>query len=72
MNMRKISLFIFFLVVPVSFIEAAISYIVTVQYNGTSASVHIPDEVSGVVRCISGTSSHVLLGQSSNTNNNQD
>ena len=70
--MRKISLFIFFLVVPVSFIEAAISYIVTVQYNGTSASVHIPDEVSGVVRCISGTSSHVLLGQSSNTNNNQD
>ena len=43
--------------------KAATSYTVKVVYDGTTATVTIPDAVSGYVTCMSGTSSHVKLVQ---------
>lgn len=50
--------------------NAATSYTVTIVYNGTTATVSIPGEVSGYVSCTSGTSSHVKLVQTSTSDNN--
>ena len=49
---------------------AATSYVVTVVYDGTTATVSIPGEVSNYVTCSSGTSSHVSLVQSSTSADN--
>ncbi|MBP5776045.1 MAG: carbohydrate-binding domain-containing protein [Prevotella sp.] len=50
--------------------NAATSYTVTVVYNGSTATVSIPGEVSGYVTCQSGTSAHVKLVQLSTSDNN--
>ena len=50
--------------------KAATSYTVNVVYNGTTATITIPSEVSGYVTCMSGTSSHVKLVQTSTSANN--
>lgn len=50
--------------------NAATSYTVNVVYNGTTATITIPSEVSGYVTCMSGTSSHVKLVQTSTSANN--
>ena len=50
--------------------QAATSYTVKIVYDGASASVLIPTEVSNYVTCTSGTSSHVVLEQSSTADDN--
>ena len=50
--------------------SAATDYVVTVVYNGTTASVSIPSEISGYVTNESGTSSHVKLLQTSTSDAN--
>lgn len=50
--------------------KAATSYTVKIVYDGTTATVTIPDAVSGYVTCMSGTSSHVKLVQTSTSANN--
>ena len=42
----------------------AASKMVTVVYNGTTATVTIPNDLTGYVTCSSGSSSHVKLVQS--------
>jgi hypothetical protein len=49
---------------------AATNYVVTVVYDGTTAVVSIPGEVSNYVTCVSGTSSHVSLVQLSTSADN--
>ena len=49
---------------------AADTYTVTVAYDGTTATISIPSEVSSYVSCTSGTSSHVKLVQTSTTEKN--
>ena len=49
---------------------AADTYTVTVAYDGTTATISIPSEVSSYVSCKSGTSSHVKLVQTSTTEKN--
>lgn len=43
----------------------AADYTVTVTYDGTTATVSIPDDISSYVSCSSGSSSHVKLLQAS-------
>ena len=50
--------------------KAATSYTVKIVYDGATATVTIPSEVSSYVSCPSGTSSHVKLVQTSTTANN--
>lgn len=47
------------------FAAQAADYTVSVSYNGTTAAVNIPEELSSYVTCSSGTSSHVKLVQAS-------
>ena len=51
-------------------VSAADSYTVSVVYNGTTATVSIPSEISSYVTCTSGTSSHVKLEQLSTSADN--
>lgn len=67
--MRKLFLSLAAMLVSMA-ASAATSYTVTVVYNGTTATVTIPSEVSGYVTNLSGTSSHVKLAQSSTSDNN--
>ena len=50
--------------------NAATTYTVTVVYNGTTATVTIPSEVSSYVQNLNGSSSHVKLLQTSTANKN--
>lgn len=49
---------------------AADSYTVSVVYDGTKATVSIPDAISSYVSCSSGESSHVKLIQTSTSSDN--
>ena len=67
--MRK--LFLTFVVILLCVVaKAATSYTVKIVYDGTTAAVTIPGEVSSYVKCLSGTSSHVQLEQTSTSANN--
>ncbi|MBQ8949527.1 MAG: hypothetical protein IJ059_07070, partial [Prevotella sp.] len=50
--------------------NAATTYTVTVVYNGTTATVTIPSEISSYVQNLNGSSSHVKLLQTSTTDKN--
>lgn len=43
---------------------------VVITYNGTTATVTIPSEASSYVSCTSGTSSHVMINQTSTADSN--
>lgn len=67
--MKKLLLSFVTLLVAVS-IQAAETYVVTVNYNGTSASISIPSAITNYVSCSSGSSSHVKLLQTSTATDN--
>lgn len=67
--MRKLSLALVALLLCIV-AKAATSPTVTIVYDGTTATITIPSEVSNYVSCTSGTSSHVKLVQTSTSANN--
>ena len=67
--MKKLLMSIVALLATVS-IYAEDTYVVTVNYNGTSASVSIPSAITSYVSCPSGSSSHVKLVQTSTATKN--
>lgn len=68
--MRKLSLTLVALLLSIA-AHAATNYIVKIVYDGTTATVTIPGEVSSYVKNLTtGTSSHVKLEQTSTTDQN--
>jgi len=64
-NILKAALAALFTIHGSLFTAQAADYTVSVSYDGSSATVTIPSELSSYVTCSSGTSSHVKLVQAS-------
>lgn len=60
-----------FVTFHLSFVTSlAADYTVTITYDGTAATVSIPEDISSYVSCSSGSSSHVKLVQASTVGDN--